>query len=54
MVFFLGLLVLGDGNIVIGWIEMMDYVCSVMNVGVDGYVYGVNYMFYWIEVDLMY
>ena len=54
LVLFLGLGILGDGNIANGWALMMDNAKNAMNIGVDGKAYGANHMFHWYENDPMY
>ena len=54
LVLFLGLNILGGGDIFNGWALMMDHAKTAMNVGVDGHAYGANHMFHWSEGDPLY
>ena len=54
LVLFLGLGILGGGDVANGWALMMDNAKNHMNIGVDGVAYGANHMFHWYENDPMY
>ncbi len=53
LVLFLGLSVLGGGNIAEGWSAMIDY-SKTLNVGADGVAYGTNHMFHFETGDPLY